>query len=660
MDYCKGKSSKTARRAHCSSMRRACYPLVLLGLPAAVAKVCDVVNVPGKGDFCAPAIFVPGFGKCGTNAIKAYTELHPLVKWPAASEVRFDPEVISPQDLVKLHSPGVRPNDDFVWMVKHPGEVSHMTTYDTGKGLSHRLLETYPSSTVLFVSCDVEVLPFRWFRHYIDTVDHYRCDGFYSACAGTHTKGEIATPLNILNFMEHRIGTSTLLDLYDMIHAFDQGCKRTEEQERILLLLHDTFILGGNDYFGDESVCRELNPVTTHRAERKHDYVVSRFLDAGYKAHENLDVLFMENWETMGHEYIERVLSYAKVPVEGFPWAKTNNFIPVYSYKAAGGNTVQGATRVSAEKERITAATGLDDETQVTPSRVLRREAHRVCCQMETLLGETPPWNACKTACPSPPPSPPLFPSPPSHPSPAPPLPAPLPPRPPSPLSPPPCSPSPPPFVPPAKPLAPSTPPASPPASPELPPLAGMGMLPPKAMLPLGLVMSMGSLFAIFFACDGYGHLGRYMRRKRLGGPKFHTAPDDGGSDAEESASNPAESPRGFEVLNALGALPAVAPPREEQMLDDGINSIIITGDAAATLDDGVNSMVTGNAGPMHDDGANSIIIVGGMAPTPDDGANAIRIMDDGPKSQQTELQDRREQSARPEAGALSFNSGLD
>ena len=82
-------------------------------------KICDKVQVNGR-TMCAPALFVPGLGKCGTNALKTYTDHHPRLLWSHDSEVLFDPKTISAVELSKQHNPGVTPEDNRLWAVKAP------------------------------------------------------------------------------------------------------------------------------------------------------------------------------------------------------------------------------------------------------------------------------------------------------------------------------------------------------------------------------------------------------------------------------------------------------------------------------------------------------------------------------------------------------------
>lgn len=375
------------------------------------AKRCDVFNVPGKGDMCAPAIFVPAFGKCGTNALKAYTELHPHVKWPLKSEVDFDPDVISPVDLIAQHSPGVWPDDPNVWMVKHPA-LEH-----GGAPLAKRLIATYPSAALLFVTCDPATLAFRWYRHYIERTVSYICrDGH--AC-GEHERGDPSGPQDVLRQVR-KWGVPNLMELYAKIYTFDQDCVRSEEDELMLSQLHATFMIG-MDLFGPRIRCQQWNPADPESAVRtRHDQTVIEFASAGYKMGESMDVFFMEGWQDSGVRYLERIFYILQISLEGYPWDKANDFRPVYSITQSG-NTVEAQPLPGREEEL--SQMRLDNLSLVPVARVAKEAAHRECCSWQALLGTTPPWEACSAGpcMPPPAPTPPLPSTPPLPPPPRPP-----------------------------------------------------------------------------------------------------------------------------------------------------------------------------------------------------------------------------------------------
>ena len=166
-----GQRSPRCARWHCSPALSALRALALLCIQGSRAKICDIVKVNGVA-YCAPALFVPAFGKCGTNSIRAYTLNHPHIKWPVKSEPHFDPLDVSPAELVRQHNPGVKPNDPYVWAVKCPSERSK-----DPRRLAADLKRAYPSAVVLLTMCDPELLPFRWYRHYVSRTLAWRSSG---------------------------------------------------------------------------------------------------------------------------------------------------------------------------------------------------------------------------------------------------------------------------------------------------------------------------------------------------------------------------------------------------------------------------------------------------------------------------------------------------
>ena len=442
----------------------------------AAGKRCDVFNVPGKGPMCGPAAFVPAFGKCGTNAFKAYTELHPHVKWPHQSEINFDPADTPAMDLVRLHNPGVRPDDAHVWMVKHPSMEAR------GPGLAARLLQHYPSAAVFFVTCDPETLLFRWYRHYMErtlfycfrttaTDTHYYhypepCDTLSPALpfepSGPHAPEDAATPRDVLR-MAKGWGVRSLLDLYARIYNFDAGCKRPAADVEMFRSLWSIFNVG-MDLFGPAKRCEEWLPKSPAEWNRprtqdeknnslgNHDQVVAGYVREGFEVGRNLEVFFMEAWQVEGVHYLERIHRVLGIPLLGYPWVQAHGFTPIYSITSVG-NTIQNNQEVAGVAEELQQL-ALDDLTKVPRSEVLFRAAHRECCAWKQMIGHLPPWRACQSPCmPSPPP--PATPAPPPSPSPPPPLPPPLPPPPPPPSPipgslPPPPYPPPPPREPPA------------------------------------------------------------------------------------------------------------------------------------------------------------------------------------------------------------------
>jgi hypothetical protein len=390
--------------------------LALLSLCArlASAKRCDVFTVPGRGRMCGPAAFVPAFGKCGTNAFMAFTSLHPHVQWPKQAEISFDPAVISPAELISRHSPGVRPDDPNVWMVKDPASALG------GAPLAGRLLSTYPSAALFVVTCDPTLLPFRWFRHYVERTISYEC--YAGACGGAHFKGDHAGPADVLRFIRP-LGVPSLLDLYARIYTFDANCARDPHDEEMLRQLREVFSVGSS-LFGPRARCQDWNPTEPFSFPRtRHDETVLEYASAGYRLGESMDVFFMEGWQDDGVLYLERIHRVLQLPLQGYPWAQVNHFSPVYSISQLGH--VVGEN-LDPDRQQELSLMRLDNLSLVPVPAVSIRAAIRECCAWLRMLGNLPPWDLCDERdchpAPAPPVASPAEPPPRSPPPPPPPL----------------------------------------------------------------------------------------------------------------------------------------------------------------------------------------------------------------------------------------------
>ena len=172
-----------------------------------MAKPCDVFVMPDGRRLCGPALFVPAFGKCGTNALSSYTLAHPNVRWSHASEVRFDPRKQNPATLVLQHNPGVTPDDDFVWAIKSPAEA-----HKESSALGAAIRQAYPSAKVALALCNPALLPFRWYRHYLS-----RSLKRLSNCDDSPVPiCQVATPVSLselVDFLHRRFPTTNLMSL---------------------------------------------------------------------------------------------------------------------------------------------------------------------------------------------------------------------------------------------------------------------------------------------------------------------------------------------------------------------------------------------------------------------------------------------------------------
>eukprot|EP00965_Chrysotila_dentata_P034172 1137271-Pleurochrysis_carterae.AAC.3 len=417
-------------------MKLLCRLVLLSGLVTeACGKICDIVRVDGV-DKCAPALFVPGFGKCGTNALKTYTDLHPHMRWPQLSETKFDPAKVTPEDLVRANNPGVYPSDEFIWGVKSPSESDSMDA----DGLARRILQAYPSSRVLFSVCDPVWLPFRWFRHYVQRTLKWE------------DSRQPASMLDLQSFVSDKFGLQSLVDVYHLTApSLGRECSRSEEDLKVLAALNRKFFIGA--WMFSKSKCSEF-----YYVNRISDFV-HNFTTAGYEMGKNMDLLYMESWESDGVSMMQKIMHLLHLDPKIYNWGRTNGFQPVYSVHDEEGNAGLKTT-------------GLEDTDGVSTSQLISHKVPEQCCRLLAMTGQRPPWIECgdMNSCFKPTLPPPASPPGPSQPPPALPSTPCLPPYTPPTL--PPSRPSPPfrlhpPSFLPAS--LPSSPPSGPPLSPPLP-----------------------------------------------------------------------------------------------------------------------------------------------------------------------------------------------
>ena len=393
----------------------------------ASAKRCDVFTVPGVGERCGPALFLPAFGKCGTNAIREYTSLHPMIRWPRTPEPWFDPKDVNPLDFVSSENPGVTPQDELVWMVKAPATASSAGQRSRSTWLAVRLHRAYPSAAVLMTFCDPVLQPWRWFRHYITRSVGYgidRPEAEESPLNVDPPAGLLLAPLSDIVARSAGLGgPGTLRGMYEALMPVDDDCRLSAPARFVAEGLCRIFENGGGLFycsagdtfglFGGElaTTCLgdDVRGTLCERSRRvafNMDEFASAFISAGYRVGRSLDAVYMEEWEGRGEEQMLSILRLVGVDEKQFPWERTNGFKPVYSIKG-------------------------DSSDETAPqSTALDQEARRVCCNLGHSFGRLPTWPACaaltlhdeggKLPCQISSPPPPLTPapSPPSPPSP--------------------------------------------------------------------------------------------------------------------------------------------------------------------------------------------------------------------------------------------------
>ena len=329
--------------------------LALLCIQGSRAKICDIVKVNGVA-YCAPALFVPAFGKCGTNSIRAYTLNHPHIKWPVKSEPHFDPLDVSPAELVRQHNPGVKPNDPYVWAVKCPSERSK-----DPRRLAADLKRAYPSAVVLLTMCDPELLPFRWYRHYVLRTLAWRSSGVK------------ASSKDLLTHVQRRHGMHDLMALYTLMYPIESDCVFPASTIDVLNELDGVFTVGSS-LFTAGAVTPGTCP--SWRRGTQYDWYLKNWTDVGFVVGTSITVVFMESWSTSGPKFVKDIMSMLHLNASLYHYS---GFKPAYS--------VMGMADVY--------KTGLADTDKVPRSGRLVRESQRECCMLWDLLSMKPPWSAC-------------------------------------------------------------------------------------------------------------------------------------------------------------------------------------------------------------------------------------------------------------------------
>ena len=366
--------------------------LVVLGAAAAVAagedakprsKPCDVFTTIDGRRLCGPSLILPGWGKCGTNALARYLSQHPLVKWPATSEIEFDPRKIDPLTLVTRHNPGVWADDDYVWAIKYNYEGTDPA--DLGKALQN----AYPSARVVITLCDPALLPFRWFRHHLVRTLEQRVP---------HQRASLT---ELQEFVSARFNLTSLLMLYTLRYNLPatDGCRHSAESRDLLSVVDASFstqdfsFKPGGAFSAADGLCGNLY----HLGETST--FVQKWRDAGYVLNATLSVVVMEEWSALGHVFIRTLLRMLQLDEESFRWDLVAGFRPVYAITGGGTTELE--------------STGLADTHAVKVPNVALAAMASQCDALEGMLGYRPPWRAClHLPFPSQPPAPPAPPAP--------------------------------------------------------------------------------------------------------------------------------------------------------------------------------------------------------------------------------------------------------
>jgi len=255
-------------------------------------KRCDSFVVNGVLR-CGPSILIPGAGKCGTNALASYLTSHPHINATHVAEVFFDPDSVSPSELIEKSAPDVLPSDPNVWLIKDPSVF-------TTKGVAARLRASYPSATVVMTVCNPAGLPYRWFRHGV-----MREIGLRNSTVGKKGKKLRANVTAVQATLWRHDPTLDLTKLFQMAFSHDSEgvCMRSLKAIEALQALDEEYVWQGN--FGAKNISElDCGTFLSQSVNARADKALQRFIDAGYVLNQTLRVVFLEGWKEHGAEYL--------------------------------------------------------------------------------------------------------------------------------------------------------------------------------------------------------------------------------------------------------------------------------------------------------------------------------------------------------------------
>jgi hypothetical protein len=370
--------------------------------PLMASKPCDRFW-NGTHELCGPALLIPGLGKCGTNALTKYLQMHPRVRNtdffnPNNSEAMFDPRDVSPTAFVRMHNPDVTPNDPLVWIAKHPGLENRNADL-----LARRLRRHFPSSAIALSLCNPMQRAFRFFVHFMDqelrlhgkrvhlakfnyavlkrrfnitvtelfsSIWSIRTDCVLTACQ----EFALARPCRPESGAQAKGCITPGARRQSPTHALRHTQVRPTRAWRIVATLRsEGYFVPPNWFMNDDwdpagqGICDPLVAKDTH-----FDRWVEDWLTSGYTINKTLSVVHMENWRRHGASYIRQVLRMLRLPEEEYPWDRAEAAFtrPVFEGEARRRYFKKGAPDSDISRPLMT----------------------RQCPQLEALTGVLPPW----------------------------------------------------------------------------------------------------------------------------------------------------------------------------------------------------------------------------------------------------------------------------
>lgn len=365
-------------------------------LPRVSHKRCDPHVVNGTV-YCAPALFVPAFGKCGTNAIGKYLKLHPHVK-ELEIEAPFDPRTIRPYDLMRTHGAHMNvtadARDPTVWIMRDPSTTEEHTSL-----LAERLVKAYPSSSVALGLCDPLSRAYRWFRFVLSLLPIHELQRQTggnaptrlptSPCLATETR---ISPAHFSSWVADEAGWD-LATLFEQLIAqpIRQQC-RSSGYSRAAHRMFDALPRSFCGYAVNHTLVRHecLHWMPSAPSFNYGEYV--RGWQQGGAG--RLSVTYMESWASDGEAYVRELLSYLRLDPSLFPWARVDFGEKIFSAESSdhhhGGGSANGGAR-----DAPFVFPPQPPSTLVPPSEEHRVQLVKACCELRRITNSTPPWAVC-------------------------------------------------------------------------------------------------------------------------------------------------------------------------------------------------------------------------------------------------------------------------
>ena len=332
---------------------------------------CDRVRVrdfrgAGAQTLCAPALFIAGIGKCGTNALADHLARHPRVA-TFHREVTFDPLETPPTALVRFKP--TAPNSSRLWIAKHPKYGSADVA-----SLARRLRAAYPNARVALALCNPALLPWRRFLFLLTSALTQHGSGAGTSATFTSLLGALST----LN--------ASIPALFHATFDVRRGCSRAADSNALLdaLAARGFDVLYGNAWLRagplGEAHCRR-----EWRLAMSHARLLASWTQALGPLNRSVGVVYMEGWAQDGAEYVRSMLRLLGLSADEYPWGSADFASPVFANTRAQSSLSQPSSPSRSSHAPVPAEATSWLEGMMS-------ECALQCHPLERLSGMLPPW----------------------------------------------------------------------------------------------------------------------------------------------------------------------------------------------------------------------------------------------------------------------------